>query len=254
MWGIIPCSCSMFLCTSCDHATNYSMAHEICTCVCRVLFFHDFNTLRPGPWFNIKTSSYQYRKFRCEDKTVVRSSYLHNGISYSGKISSLYWIRALDKTDDISETTFSNALPWMKMLDSSNNFTEVCFPGYKWQYIPILVQIMAWHHTGNKPLSEPMLVSLLPHICIIQPQWVNWVCVIHICRSFMVTLMKTSQSHHYPRCGKPEVNGWNRSSPTPIIHSMLGLCADIIGCTGYHSCCKIWYVECLAKGLILYYP
>ena len=48
-----------------------------------------------GPWFNIKMSSYQYRESHCGDKTVVRSSCLHNGISYTGKISSLYWIRAL---------------------------------------------------------------------------------------------------------------------------------------------------------------
>ena len=51
--------------------------------------------LNPGPWFNIKISSYQYRKTHCGDKTVVRSSYLHNGISYTGKMSSLYWIGAL---------------------------------------------------------------------------------------------------------------------------------------------------------------
>ena len=38
---------------------------------------------------------YQYRKSHCGDKTVVRSSYLHNGISYTGKMSSLYWIRAM---------------------------------------------------------------------------------------------------------------------------------------------------------------
>ena len=48
----------------------------------------------PGPWFNIKMSSYQYRKSHCGDKTVVRASYLHNGISYTVKMSSLYWIRA----------------------------------------------------------------------------------------------------------------------------------------------------------------
>ena len=50
-----------------------------------------------GPWFNIKMSSYQYRKSHCGDKTVVRSPYLHNGISYTGKMSSLYWIGALVK-------------------------------------------------------------------------------------------------------------------------------------------------------------
>ena len=49
---------------------------------------------RAGPWFNIKMSSYQYRKSHCGDKTILRPSYLHNGISYTGKIISLYWIRA----------------------------------------------------------------------------------------------------------------------------------------------------------------
>ena len=29
--------------------------------------------------------SYQYRRSHCGDKTVIRSSYLHNGISYTGK-------------------------------------------------------------------------------------------------------------------------------------------------------------------------
>ena len=45
-------------------------------------------------WFNIKMPSYQYSKSHCGDKTVVRSSYLHNGISYIGKIVSFYWIMA----------------------------------------------------------------------------------------------------------------------------------------------------------------
>ena len=39
--------------------------------------------------------------------------------------------------------------------------------------IPALVQIMAWCSPGNKPLSEPMMVNLLMHICITRPQRVN---------------------------------------------------------------------------------
>ena len=60
------------------------------------IFLHcqSFGYWIPGPWFNINMS-YQYRKSHCVDKTVVRSSYLHNGISYTGKTTSLYWIRAL---------------------------------------------------------------------------------------------------------------------------------------------------------------
>ena len=33
-----------------------------------------------------------------------------------------------------------------------------------------LVQIMAWRRPGDKPLSEPMIVNLLTHICVTQPQ------------------------------------------------------------------------------------
>ena len=36
--------------------------------------------------------------------------------------------------------------------------------------IPSLVQIMAWHRPGDKPLSEPMMANLLMHICVTQPQ------------------------------------------------------------------------------------
>ena len=39
--------------------------------------------------------------------------------------------------------------------------------------IPALVQIMAWRRPGDKPLSKPMMVSLLTHICVTWPQWVN---------------------------------------------------------------------------------
>ena len=39
--------------------------------------------------------------------------------------------------------------------------------------IPALVLIMAWRRPGDKPLSEPMMVSLLTHICVARPQWVK---------------------------------------------------------------------------------
>ena len=58
--------------------------------------YNDKMVVRPsGGWINIKMTSYQYRKSHCGDKTILRPSYLHNGISYTGKTTSLYWIRAL---------------------------------------------------------------------------------------------------------------------------------------------------------------
>ena len=66
----------------------YMMSRILAQLQCTPLF--------PGsrPWFNIKMMSYQYEKSHCGDKTILRPSYLRNGISYTGKTRSLYWIRA----------------------------------------------------------------------------------------------------------------------------------------------------------------
>ena len=61
----------------------------------KVCSTYRFPLWEPGPWFNIKLQSYQYRKSHCGDKTVIRSSYLYNGISHTGKMTSLYWMRTL---------------------------------------------------------------------------------------------------------------------------------------------------------------
>ena len=54
--------------------------------------------------------------------------------------------------------------------------------------IPALVQIMAWRRSGDKPLSEPMMVSLLTHICVTQPQWVNTI----------INVISKSMWYNYP--------------------------------------------------------
>ena len=62
-------------------------------------FVHSVQNRRPrvccmsekksGAWFTVKMLFYKYKKYRCGDKTVVRSSYLHSGNSYTGKMASL---------------------------------------------------------------------------------------------------------------------------------------------------------------------
>ena len=39
--------------------------------------------------------------------------------------------------------------------------------------IPALVEIMARCQPGDKPLSQPMMINLLKHICVTRPQWVK---------------------------------------------------------------------------------
>ena len=70
--------------------------------------------------------------------------------------------------DDIFKQIFLNENVWI-LIKISLKFIPNC----PINNIPTLVQIMAWGQPGNKPLSEPMRVSLLTHIWVTQPQWVN---------------------------------------------------------------------------------
>ena len=44
---------------------------------------------------------------------------------------------------------------------------------FPWLNTPALVQITGWRRPGDKPLSEPMMVNLLTHICISLPKRVK---------------------------------------------------------------------------------
>ena len=82
-----------------------------------------------------------------------------------------HWVR--DEMDNISQTTFPNAFSWMNLFEFRLKFHWSLYLGGSINNIPALVQIMAWHRPGNKPLSEPMIVILLMRICVTRPQWVN---------------------------------------------------------------------------------
>ena len=63
--------------------------------------------------------------------------------------------------------------------------------------IPALVQLMAWRLPGDKPLSELMMASLLTHICVTRPQWVNWQTMNTYWRQVKM-LANTSNMHSFP--------------------------------------------------------
>ena len=82
--------------------------------------------------------------------------------------------------DDIFKCIFINENAWIALKISLKFIPKV-----RINNIPSLVQIMAWRRPGDKPLSEPMMVSLLTHICVTRPQWVNYD-LIDIYQSFPV--------------------------------------------------------------------
>ena len=67
--------------------------------------------------------------------------------------------------DDIFRNIFFN-----ENVQILNKISLTFVPKAPINNIPALVQIMAWRRPGDKPLSEPMMVSLLTHICVIRPQ------------------------------------------------------------------------------------
>ena len=65
---------------------------------------------------------------------------------------------------DIFKRIFLNENIWIPIKISLKFVPNVSINN-----IPTLVQIMAWRHPGDKPLSQPMMVNLPTHICVTQP-------------------------------------------------------------------------------------
>ena len=71
--------------------------------------------------------------------------------------------------DDIFKCIFVNENVWIP-IKISLKFV----PKGSINNNPVLFQIMAWRRPGNKPLSEPMMVCSLTHICVTRLQWVKY--------------------------------------------------------------------------------
>ena len=98
--------------------------------------------------------------------------------------------------DDILKWVFLNENVWISI-----NISLKIVPMGPIDNIPALVQIMVWRRPGDKPLSEPMMVSLLMHICVTRPQWVKGVSVAqHSFDQWSILLQKSIQvqlNHHW---------------------------------------------------------
>ena len=70
--------------------------------------------------------------------------------------------------DDIFKWIFLNENLWISLQISLKFIPQVSINN-----IPALVKIMAWRCSGEKPLSETMMVILLMYICVTRPQWIK---------------------------------------------------------------------------------
>ena len=111
------------------------------------------NGLLPGGWFNKTMPSYQYRKSHCGDKTILRPSYLHNGISYTNKMTSFYWIR------DLMATSHYQDQCWLVSRRSCSIHFHKNFQ-------------ISWNNLGLKVTH----LKLLPHLLMVN-ELIDWLII-----------------------------------------------------------------------------
>ena len=128
-------------------------------------------------------TSYQYRKSHCGDKTILRPSYLHNGISYPGKTTSLYWIGP-QRTPVLTQLSLDK----MAVILADDNFKcifldendEIRFE-FHWNVFPE-VQLTISQHWIRQWLDTEQTTShylnqcwhsSLTHICGTRGRWIN---------------------------------------------------------------------------------
>ena len=115
-------------------------------------------------WVNNRDAGNLKRYRTHYDVTVMRKLQPH----VSGSVQ---WINTLKLRqnshhfpDNIFKFIFLNENIWILLKISLKFVNKVPIKN-----IPALVQIMVWRRPGDKPLSEPMIVSLLMHICVPRP-------------------------------------------------------------------------------------
>ena len=94
--------------------------------------------------FNIIMLSYNYRKSHCGDKAIGRPSCLHNGISYTVKTSSLYWIGPLMSFSSCHAMGVSGiSIPFPDFLAFANDHKTCFFFKLHWKWY---LYVMTLHY------------------------------------------------------------------------------------------------------------
>ena len=97
--------------------------------------------------------------------------------------------------------------------------------------IPALVQIMAWRMPGHKPLSAPMMVSSLTHICVTWPHCVRW----------------TAKSAFDDKSKLIQVMAWCHQATSHYLNQCW--LRSIHGAIRHHSATLIQHIKACAKWL-----
>ena len=126
--------------------------------------------------------------------------------------------------DDIFKCILLNKIVWIPIKISLKFVFKSAINN-----IPAMVQIMAWRRPGDKPLSEPTVVSLSTHICVARSQWVSYTARDYVYKVRIhikyLTLVVPHSSRWWTQCAWDCFNmvRHNRFKNTKCLTQFLGL-------------------------------
>ena len=116
-------------------------------------------------------------------KCVIIKSHIYNLIQSQIRFPCCVWklrlqlrLRSIHPIIFLSGEYYNTLRPGQNVRHFAEDIFKFIFNENCWIPIKIslmFVQIMAWRHSGDKPLSEPMMASLPRHISVTRPQWDN---------------------------------------------------------------------------------
>ena len=109
--------------------------------------------------------------FPCDHMTLCKFQYLPRALSRYGD-SHVSTLRPRQNGRHFADDTFKYIFV-DENITISAKISLKFVPNGPIDNIPALVQIISWRRPGDRPLSEPMMVRLLTHICVTRPQWVK---------------------------------------------------------------------------------
>ena len=147
-------------------------------------------------------TSYQNRKSHCGDKTILRPSYLHNGISYTGKMTSLYWIRAK------MVMRLSYCYNWIPILLRQNLYIETRCRALIWYKDCLTNIITLWQmvvrssylHKNSYTRKTACLYQTSPQVPYCTYFHTNWPKI--LINWFWPAFPTTHALHNHPSCWK----------------------------------------------------
>ena len=113
---------------------------------------------RPRTRFKLMTAYSHHMKWKCRLLTTLAARCKINSYIRGQNVHHF--------ADDIFKYIFLDETVCIS-IEISRNFV----PNGPIDNVPALVQVLTWCWTGERPLSEPMMVALLTHICVTLPQW-----------------------------------------------------------------------------------